>query len=130
MHADMPIVFRHYIGSWESYSARDDARDETYHGRMHWESRSMGTLGGPDDEIRPWIKAFVDLVGEGTAEYLLEGAGVLPNRGRDGTYLNATTAAAKNNSTNLDAAKTAASSPSSNMSTIASSQAAPREFLR
>lgn len=76
-YSNMPLGFHHYIGSWEAYSARDDARDRTIHGREMWEGRSRPQFGGPDDEIRPWIAGFVKLVGEETAGYMLKGAGIM-----------------------------------------------------
>jgi hypothetical protein len=75
----LPIGIHHYLGSWESYSYRDDARKGTLHTWEAWEDRGARRLGGPDDEIRPWIGGFVDMVGEKEAARLLQDAGLPPD---------------------------------------------------
>jgi len=75
----LPIGIFHYVGSWESYNWRDDARSGTsLRNRAAWEKKALGAEGGPDDFIRPWLRNFVDMVGERKAEILLQGAGELP----------------------------------------------------
>jgi hypothetical protein len=76
----LPIGIHHYLGSWEQYSYRDDARDGgDAHSYETWQ-RKGSALVSTDDEIRPWIRGFVDMVGNGTAQFLLEGAGLPTNR--------------------------------------------------
>eukprot|EP00977_Amphora_coffeiformis_P011905 scaffold2915_cov181-Amphora_coffeaeformis.AAC.4 len=45
-----------------------------------WKQRALKELGGPDDEIRPWLDGFVKFVGQSEATYLLQGAGVLARK--------------------------------------------------
>ncbi|EEC47576.1 predicted protein [Phaeodactylum tricornutum CCAP 1055/1] len=76
----LPIGIHHYLGSWEQYSYRDDARDGgDAHSYETWQ-RKGSALVSTDDEIRPWIRGFVKMVGNGTALSLLEGAGLPTNR--------------------------------------------------
>jgi hypothetical protein len=76
----LPIGIHHYLGSWEQYSYRDDARDGgDAHSYKTWQ-RKGSALVSTDDEIRPWIRGFVNMVGNGTALSLLEGAGLPTNR--------------------------------------------------
>jgi len=49
------------------------------HSANKWRKRSTMRDGGPDDQVRPWIRGFVDMVGEKEAKVLLEGAGILTN---------------------------------------------------
>ena len=72
---DAPIGAHHYIGSWESYSSRDDARNGKLRNRAVWEERALLDEGGPDDVIRPWIRGFVNSVGLAQAKKLLAGNG-------------------------------------------------------
>jgi len=81
---EMPLGFHHYLGSWESYSHRDDARASKSHGRAAWEEKSVLGFSGEDgsavtahDEIRPWVAGFLAEVGEQPARSLVKGAGVL-----------------------------------------------------
>jgi len=66
----------------------------------------MSSMGGADDEIRPWINGFVKLVGEDAAKYLLEDAGVIPEEmlASKGAQTNAATTHATSNSTATEAA--------------------------
>jgi len=113
-YQQLPIGIHHYLGSWESYSFREDARqtaetasiartlstsNATYadqrgpppqHGWDSWRARSLAEQGGPSDVIRPWIAGFVDLVGEDEASKLLEGAGGFGPSQRD-IFLNRNT---------------------------------------
>jgi hypothetical protein len=76
----LPIGIHHYLGSWEQYSYRDDARDGgDAHSYETWQ-RKGSALVSTDDEIRPWIGGFVNMVGNATALSLLEGAGLPTNR--------------------------------------------------
>ena len=62
-YGERPFGIHHYLGSWESYSFRDDARKETVKRRDVWEVKANDTTGGPDDEIRPWMQGFVNSMG-------------------------------------------------------------------
>lgn len=80
----LPIRLHHYLGSWESYSCREDARENTAanrsvfaHSYEKWEAGALVHQGVPDDQVRPWIKGFVQMVGNEAAKTLLEGAGDL-----------------------------------------------------
>jgi len=81
---ELPLGIFHYLGSWESYSCRDDARETVNaslpsftHNFDKWKVRSVMHDGEEDDQMRPWIGGFVRVVGENNARYLLEGAGQL-----------------------------------------------------
>jgi hypothetical protein len=73
----LPVGIHHHLGSWEVYDHRQDARRGWIKTRDKWLDRASGQRGGSDDEIRPWIQGFVDLVGPETAVRLLAGAGEL-----------------------------------------------------
>lgn len=71
-----PLAAYHYLGSWQSYSAREyDARNEVMRSYDKWANQSLLASGGPDDYIRAWITGFANLVGEENAKFLLEDAG-------------------------------------------------------
>jgi hypothetical protein len=69
------LGIHHYMGSWESYSYRDDARRGKEHSRKRFNERANVKSVRNDDEIRPWVQGFVDYVGEPLAKYLLQDAG-------------------------------------------------------
>ena len=73
-YKDSPIGLHHYIGSWERFNARDDARNGVKNRRNYetWKSTANRNDGGADDEIRPWFKGFISSVGEENAKLLLE----------------------------------------------------------
>jgi hypothetical protein len=75
-YKDSPLGLHHYLGSWEAYSYREDARKGGLRSYDVWLQRSIVQSGGPDDIIRPWIQGFVDLVGEEAARELLKDAGI------------------------------------------------------
>ena len=75
----LPIGIHHMLGSWESYSFREDARKNDLKSFETWQERSMQKAGGADDDARPWIAGFVELVGEKAAKDLLEDAGLPPD---------------------------------------------------
>jgi len=72
----LPIGVYHYLGSWESFSYRDDARDGHIRSYEKWADLAYKRGGGPDDFLRPWIRGFVDLVGEEAAKHLFRDAGL------------------------------------------------------
>jgi hypothetical protein len=67
------LGIHHYIGSWESFSFRDDARQARERGRFDKLSTLTSVMN--DDEIRPWVKGFVEYVGEPLAKHLLQDVG-------------------------------------------------------
>jgi hypothetical protein len=73
--AHMILGIHHYIGSWESYSFRDDARQGKERNRNIFDKQSNLRSLMNDDEIRPWIKGFVEYVGEPLAKHLLQDVG-------------------------------------------------------
>lgn len=78
MQDEFPLLYHHYLSSWESYSNRQDSRkDLKDHSYQTWKKYAAWQRGGADDTIRPWILGFIKMVGESKAESLLDGAGVL-----------------------------------------------------
>ncbi|CAJ1957897.1 unnamed protein product [Cylindrotheca closterium] len=75
-YGSFPLGIHHYLGSWESYSFRDDARKGTLRRRDIWLSRAESEQGGSDDEIREWIAGFTKATGDDLARELLSGAGL------------------------------------------------------
>jgi hypothetical protein len=69
------LRINHYIGSWESYSFRDDSRRG---GERSWEAWKFKSSDADetDDNIRPWLDGFVNSQGEEEAHNLLKGAGL------------------------------------------------------
>jgi hypothetical protein len=74
----LPLVIHHYLGSWEAFSFRDDARKGGLRTREKWEERSALQGGGINDGARPWIRGVVRMVGNDAAVELLKGAGLPP----------------------------------------------------
>ncbi|KAL3904202.1 MAG: hypothetical protein SGARI_005025 [Bacillariaceae sp.] len=72
-------IFRlnHYLGSWERYNSRVDARDGHEKSEKAYKERALVAEQTTDD-LRPWLKLFVDRVGDERARHLLEGVGVIP----------------------------------------------------
>ena len=69
------LRINHYIGSWESYSFRDDSRRG---GERSWEAWKFKSSDADDtdDNIRPWLDGFVNAHGKEEAQELLKGAGL------------------------------------------------------
>jgi hypothetical protein len=65
----------HYLGSWEAYSFRDDARRGGERSRETWEFQAEDQ-DETDDNIRPWLSGFVETHGHKKAKFLLQGAGL------------------------------------------------------
>lgn len=61
-----PIAVNHYLGSWERYSGRLDKRRS----RAKYDQKA-NQRRGKDDGVRPWLKGFVELMGQGKAIQLL-----------------------------------------------------------
>jgi len=74
-YGTVPVGIHHYLGPWEFYYRDNDPRKETVRTRANWEMLAQGKAGA-DDEIRPWIRGFLDLVGTEQAKYLLRNAGL------------------------------------------------------
>jgi Glycosyltransferase family 92 len=71
LNGHSPIVVHHYSGTWEQWSHRKDTR-----GKRTWENyQKMAYDTSTDENIRPWLKLFVDQVGWWTALQLLAGVG-------------------------------------------------------
>jgi hypothetical protein len=77
-HNDWEVGLRinHYLGSWESYSFRDDSRRGGERSREAWEYKAT-TLGDQtDDNIRPWVSGFVQAHGRDDAVAVLRDTGL------------------------------------------------------
>ncbi|KAG7345954.1 hypothetical protein IV203_005021 [Nitzschia inconspicua] len=71
------LRINHYLGSWEAYSFRDDSRrggERSYEG---WVFKAMDA-DETDDNIRPWIRGFVETYGPDKSKELLQGSGLPP----------------------------------------------------
>jgi hypothetical protein len=69
------LRIHHYLGSWESYSFRNDARRGGERSREGWEFRASDSEES-DDLIRPWFASFVQRHGHDKAKDLLKYAGL------------------------------------------------------
>lgn len=78
-YRDAPLGFHHYLGSWESFSFRDDPRRTLNRGYDYWKSQSVLAEGGADDEASSWLSGFVKEVGLDAANALLADAGLFPD---------------------------------------------------
>jgi len=74
------LRINHYLGSWESYSFRDDSRRGGERSWEQWEYKATtNSDGGTDDNIRPWLDGFVkseERSPSGAAAALLRHAGL------------------------------------------------------
>ena len=69
----------HYLGSFESYSFRNDARQGGLRTFDIYQERAHQTKGEFSHVIRPWLTGFIELVGgPDVATYLLQDAGKFP----------------------------------------------------
>jgi hypothetical protein len=75
----LPLVIHHYLGSWEAFSYRDDARKGGLRSREKWEARSVLKEGGKSDDAVSWLSGFVAWLGPDQARSLLAGAGLPPD---------------------------------------------------
>ena len=70
------FVIGYYLGSFESYSCRDDARTGLIRTYKIWKRRANETKGEYSHILRPWMKAFIELAGgPDVASCLLQDAG-------------------------------------------------------
>lgn len=65
----------HYLDSFEAYSYRNDARADKRQSKQFYNEKGKEAMKQMDDDIRPWLKSFVDSVGLEKAKVLLGGAG-------------------------------------------------------
>ena len=63
------------MGTWESYSFRDDSRRGGERSRETWEFQAEDQ-DGTDDNIRPWLDGFVKAHGKEATKSLLQGVGL------------------------------------------------------
>lgn len=73
------LRINHYLGSWESYSFRDDSRKGYERSKEQWEYKATTNGEQTDDHIRPWLSGFAQTHGIDKAKQLLQGAGLPPN---------------------------------------------------
>lgn len=73
---DSGLRINHYLGSWESYSFRDDARRGYERSREQWEYKSSSNAVQDDDNISPWLNGFVESQGLPKAANLLHNIGL------------------------------------------------------
>ena len=74
-----PFRLNHYLGSWEQYSFRDDARRGLDRRREAWEFRASVAAGGRDDMTSTWLRGFVESVGPARATRVLQESGLPRN---------------------------------------------------
>ena len=74
------LVINHYVGSWESFSSRSDARGSTEMLERYNDNFKDTEDGLSDDNIRLWIDGFIDSHGEYESLALMKGAGVLSDK--------------------------------------------------
>jgi len=74
---EQTVMIHHYLGSWEQYTFRDDARKGDIRSKEAFrKAQHFGTRGRVDDDlIHGWLTGFVADVGPDMASKLLEGAG-------------------------------------------------------
>lgn len=73
------LRINHYLGSWHSYSFRDDSRRGNERSWEQWMYKAM-TLGeNTDDNIRPWLSGLIENEGEEVAAEMLQNVGLPAN---------------------------------------------------
>lgn len=73
---DVGLRINHYLGSWESYTIRDDCRRGGERSWEQWEYKATTNGEFEDDIIQPWISGFVQAEGNDEAARLLQKAGL------------------------------------------------------
>ena len=73
------LRINHYLGSWHSYSFRDDSRRGGERSWEQWEYKATTVDELTDDNIRPWIGGFVATHGADQALEMLRDVGLPPN---------------------------------------------------
>jgi hypothetical protein len=80
--AESGLRINHYLGSWESYSFRDDARRGGERSWEQWEYKATTVSDSDadsDDTIRPWVQGLVDAHGADEARSMLQHVGLPPS---------------------------------------------------
>ena len=74
---DNSTLFRinHYVGSWEAFSYRQDARAIDGRNKSKWQNKA-DRADETDDNIRPWLQGFVEEHGTAKASDMLRDTGV------------------------------------------------------
>jgi hypothetical protein len=81
----------HYLGSWESYAARDDARRGKERTQSAWYRKNEKAAAVfLNDSLNGWIEGFVKHFGPQTAQNLLQGAGRVKTKHTQGLNWNYT----------------------------------------
>lgn len=76
-----PFVANHYLGSWEMYSYRDDARKGRDRTHQAWRIRSEKMMSEMEDvnshwQLASWLEGFVAQYGKRKVHTLLKDAGL------------------------------------------------------
>eukprot|EP00934_Nitzschia_sp_Nitz4_P001991 Nitzschia sp. Nitz4//scaffold18_size181773//28064//29113//NITZ4_001899-RA/size181773-processed-gene-0.188-mRNA-1//1//CDS//3329539963//1991//frame0 len=72
------LTLNHYLGSWETFTFRNDSRSGGERSLMTWTFKSTEGMEYTDDTICAWIQGFIQSVGIEKARELLQGAGLPP----------------------------------------------------
>jgi hypothetical protein len=76
---DAGLRINHYLGSWNSYSFRDDSRRGSERSWEVWTYKAT-TLGeNTDDNIRPWVSGLIETEGPDVAADMLKDVGLPAN---------------------------------------------------
>lgn len=86
-HGANPLEIYHYIGSWEAYSYREDARDGLHRSYKRWKQKAFTKKGGIDDHMQHWIPDFVKQVGDNASKILFRDQGLPPGYKKNSTLL-------------------------------------------
>ena len=73
---DSALRIYHYLGTWEAYTFRDDARRGGEHSKELWYFKSAEFASETDDLIVPWMDGFIKKHGPQKTKELLQGAGL------------------------------------------------------
>lgn len=78
---DNETLFRinHYVGSWEAFSYRQDARSTYGRNQSKWQEKAE-VDDESDDNIRPWLSGFVEKHGAVKAADMLRRTGVFEEK--------------------------------------------------
>jgi hypothetical protein len=69
------LRINHYVGSWEAFSYRQDARASEGRDKSKWQTKA-DRADETDDNIRPWLEGFMEQHGTSMAAEMLSEAGV------------------------------------------------------
>jgi len=69
------LRINHYVGSWEAFSYRSDARITEGRGKTNWEDKAK-RADEDDDNIRPWINGYLEEYGTKEAQERLKQTGI------------------------------------------------------